>query len=282
MTKDIDYSKYKRFFAFGCSFTNTGWPTWANLLSMQMPDAKFYNFGMSGAGNQFIASRISEVNKRYKFNEDDLVIILWSTFAREDKFVGDRWQCYGSVYFTGFYDKKYLEKYFDFKGAVIRDLALIDLTKGYLNSLPCTNFDMFSVFPSSIQDVVHTDENFMSSQKIIDDYILPVYKTYLENYKNSYYDIYPWDEYIISDLGIKDSHPSPLKAYEFLIDQGFKLSTETKKYAEEETIFLKNYKERKTTVEERYRGKLNMWPEKISLFAGRYGPTPPHFEEIRP
>lgn len=269
---EIDYKKYKRFFAFGCSFTNNIWPTWANLISLELPEAEFYNFGSSGAGNQFISSRISEVNNRYHFTEDDLIIILWTTFSREDRFVDGKWCTYGSVFFSDFYDKNFIEKYFDYTGSIIRDLALIDLTKGYLKSLPCDYYDMLSVFP-------HTDERVKSGEDVYKTFIDPVYKKVLENYKISYYDIYPWNEKIVIDDNTEDTHPSPLKAYEFLVSQGYNLSEKTKAYAELETKFLKNPKERQQTIRERYMF-INKYPKQVSLFPGRYGPTR-GFLEIR-
>lgn len=265
MTKDIDYSKYKRFFAFGCSFTFNGWPTWANLLAKEMPNATFYNYGISGAGNIYIASTISECNHIHKFNEDDLVIVLWSTFVREDRFINDRWQSHGSVMHTDFYDDSFRKKYFDIKGYIIRDLALIDLTNGYLESLPCDYYDMISVQPYGTQDGV--DEN---SDKFINETIVPTYRKLLKRYKVSFFDVYPWNEYVINDDGVKDFHPSPLQGYNFLKTQGYKLSKSTYKYAVEETNFLFN-PHRSQTLQERY-NKLNHFTVPLTkAFKSKYG-----------
>ena len=46
----IDFNKYKRVFAFGCSFTNYIYPTWADLIMHEMPSAECYNFGKAGGG----------------------------------------------------------------------------------------------------------------------------------------------------------------------------------------------------------------------------------------
>ena len=46
-----NWEKYKRVFAFGCSFTHYSYPTWANLIAYQNTDAEFYNFGKAGMGN---------------------------------------------------------------------------------------------------------------------------------------------------------------------------------------------------------------------------------------
>jgi hypothetical protein len=85
--KEIDYKKYKRVFIFGCSFTKYEWPTWANILSYEMPDAEIYNFAQSGAGNLFISERVIAANQRYRYNKDDLILLMWSTHSREDRYI---------------------------------------------------------------------------------------------------------------------------------------------------------------------------------------------------
>lgn len=240
----LDFSKYKRFFAFGCSFTRSGtWPTWADLLAMEMPDAKYYNVGITGAGNFYISSRISEVNTKYKFNKDDLVMVLWSTYLREDRFIKDRWQTYGSVYYNSFYDSNFVKKYFDPIGAMIRDLSLIDLTNGYMKSLECDYFDMLSV-PCTFLERDDTVENLTFLENV-----LPPYKELLSKYKITYYDVYPWNEYIHLDDGHMDTHPTPLKAVEFLKALGFSLSDPTYDYAKQITDFLRD-ENRKVSIKE--------------------------------
>ena len=54
--QSLDPKKYKRFFAFGCSFTNYYWPTWADIIGQ---DSNFYeNWAQPGAGNHFIFNSI--------------------------------------------------------------------------------------------------------------------------------------------------------------------------------------------------------------------------------
>ena len=36
----FDWTKYKRFFTFGCSFTCYMWPTWADIISKEMYEIK--------------------------------------------------------------------------------------------------------------------------------------------------------------------------------------------------------------------------------------------------
>jgi hypothetical protein len=93
----------KRFFAFGCSYTNYAWPTWANLLSTNYDE--FYNWGLAGIGNRAIAERVAEANVKHQFTKDDLVIVQWSSHLRNDWWhkysCSDRpyqWKTSGSIF----------------------------------------------------------------------------------------------------------------------------------------------------------------------------------------
>lgn len=121
----MDLKKYKRFFAFGCSITRYGWPTWADMIGQEIPN--YINAGRPGAGNLYISSQIAEANQRYKFNEDDLVIVMWSTCTREDRYMIDRWVCPGNIYTQTYYDNKFIMNYVDDRGSLIRDMAQISL-----------------------------------------------------------------------------------------------------------------------------------------------------------
>lgn len=140
----IDLKKYKRFFAFGCSMTRYQWPTWADMIGQEITD--YVNYGQSGGGNIFISNQVAEANMRHKFNKDDLVIIMWSTITREDRYLQKQWQCHGNIYSQGFYDKDFLLKYVDNRGQLIRDLALISMTDGLLTSLGI-DYHMLSMQP---------------------------------------------------------------------------------------------------------------------------------------
>jgi hypothetical protein len=261
----FDFVKYKRFFSFGCSFTNTTWPTWANLIAKECVNAEFYNFGISGSGNVCIASRISEINQRYNFCDTDLVMVLWSTFSRDDRFVDGKWETHGSVY-TGnpFFTKEYVKKYCDYSGFVIRDLALIDLVNGYIKQTNCTYYDMLSVKPG-IGDhfVEYNDDVFLTTQ------ILPVYNNFLERYKTSYYEVYPWNEHVITENGRLDTHPNPLHAYKFLKKLGISLSLKTLDYAKETTEYLKDAN-RSISMDEYFKD-INVLPEDTKFFKNKFG-----------
>ncbi len=129
----IDFSKYKRFFAFGCSMTAYHWPTWADIISQEIPES--YNYGKSGAGNLFISSSIVEAHHRHNFNENDLVMCMWSGIAREDRYVNNYWQTPGNIFTQDYYDEKFIRQYADIRGYILRDMSLISLTIGFLENL---------------------------------------------------------------------------------------------------------------------------------------------------
>jgi DNA-binding protein Fis len=124
LIQTLDPKKYKRFFAFGCSFTNYIWPTWADIIGREIP--YYENWGMGGAGNQFIFNSVIECNQRYKFTQDDLVIIMWTSCSREDRYVDNNWLVAASENREQVYGHKWMKKYGDEnRGIMIRDFASI-------------------------------------------------------------------------------------------------------------------------------------------------------------
>lgn len=140
----IDFNKYKRFFTFGCSFTSHVYPTWADVISVEMPNAEYYNFGNSGGGNLFISVSMAEANRRFNFTETDLIMVMYSTFYREDRWFDGKWQLGGNIYNNGLYDNAFVGKYADPTGYVIRDLGLIEMSTRFIKSLPCTSYCMIA------------------------------------------------------------------------------------------------------------------------------------------
>lgn len=142
-----------RLFTFGCSFTQYFWPTWADILGQEFEH--FENWGKLGGGNQFIFNSLIECMVRNKLNKDDTVIIMWTNVTREDRYINYSWETHGNVYTTQFYSPEFLHRYFDIRGCLIRDLAVIEATKKilelsninhiFLSMVPITNIDQYTV-----------------------------------------------------------------------------------------------------------------------------------------
>jgi hypothetical protein len=231
---DIDFKKYKRFFAFGCSFTGYIWPTWADILSKQMPDAEFYNLGFSGGGNLFISNRIVETNQRFKFCDTDLVVIMWSTFCREDRYI-NYWRCPGNIFTQSTYDNDFVEKFADTKGYLIKDLGLIGLTHGYLTSSTCDFYMLNSV------DYTYQNENLSDIATIFNVYNSVITRQYPSLLELEMQGVWEHGHHYFDDSQPKydeifhDYHPNPLRYFNYLEKLGLKLSDEVRLFAEEST-----------------------------------------------
>jgi hypothetical protein len=73
-----------RLIVSGCSFTNFWYPTWAWFLSSAYDET--YNYGQSGAGNEYIYHSIVDADTDLQLNKDDTVVIAWSGYYRFDRF----------------------------------------------------------------------------------------------------------------------------------------------------------------------------------------------------
>jgi hypothetical protein len=147
---NLDPKKYKRFFAFGCSFTNYKWLTWADIIGN---DIEYYeNWARPGAGNHFIFNSIIEADARHKFNKDDLIIVFWSPKEREDRYFNNEWLIASSSGQEIIYGKDWVTKYgADTRGFLIRDLAYMKAVQTILKNKKCdwANFTWYEFFNSA-------------------------------------------------------------------------------------------------------------------------------------
>lgn len=238
----LNFSKYKRFFAFGCSFTSYIWPTWANILHKEMPNATLYNLGRAGSGNLMISCRISEANKRFKFNSDDLVMVLYTTFTREDRWMEGSWKPQGNIFSQRFYSEDWVKKFADPIGYLIRDMAIIDITNNFLQSLPCDNFSM-AACPFDFGEFIKpdTDSNFYEDVKNLYFESYSKMNPTLLGYFNNKFEVHVYEHELLKETR-RDSHPSPLRHYEFLTSLNLPLTDASKKYAVQAHIDFKKTK----------------------------------------
>lgn len=226
------FSQYKRFFAFGCSLTNYFWPTWADIISQEIPE--YYNYGQSGGGNLFIANSIVEANLTHKFNEDDLVMVMWSSVSREDRYKGGWWETPGNIYTQNIIDMQFVYKWADDRFYLMRDLAFVEQIRAYLDSLPCDS-DMFKMVEF---EEVKMYDNKRKVDKLDD--ILSTYNQTLLSVKPAIVDVVyngKWPQTPIKGWGgqgqTADYHPTPngyLKYLENFFDVTDKMKTFADKY----------------------------------------------------
>jgi hypothetical protein len=115
---------FKRFFAFGCSFTNWRWPTWADIISWDL-NVPYQNWGMGGLGNVGIFHRMVESDLKNNLDKQDLVITLWSHWNREDRYLNGGWEAHGNVFNNGLYDKRFLSKYWSLENDIVKNSTSI-------------------------------------------------------------------------------------------------------------------------------------------------------------
>ena len=230
----IDFKKYNRLFVFGCSFTHFAWPTWADLLSKEMEHAEYHNYGKSGSGNLLISNRVTQANGKFKFCDTDLVIVMWSGAFREDRYIDDKWLSAGNIYTqTHAYDKNFVKNYTDPEGFVIRDMSLIELTRSYLNNLPCTaiHTSMIELTGEGTHSMTERDQKAISFEQKINE----IYKTTLDGMLPSLTEIIPttknWQWKDKNGDPYYESHPSPLDHCNYLLAAGIQLSQRTIDYA---------------------------------------------------
>lgn len=247
------FSNFKRIFVFGCSFTHYVWPTWANVLHSEIPEAEFYNLGRTGSGNLFISSRVAEANKRFKFTDTDLVAIMWSSFTREDRYINGGWRGDGNIFNQTFYPNEWVKKFSDPDWYLIRDYALIELTKTYLNSLPCTSI-MLNAFPLHMNEGTNSNTHIFSG--LVQDQCLKIYKDIIKIFpidlytcvhqilatKNDNHSSNIGHSYYLNGEKKDDGHPDPKTYYEYLKFLKFPLTNKSLTFSLNTTALLHSCK----------------------------------------
>ena len=214
----MNFKKYKRFFAFGCSFTQYSWPTWADIISKEIDES--YNYGRCAAGNFFIFQALMEAIVKHKINKNDLVMIMFSNVTREDRFTKNRgWITPGNLYHQNEYSEKFLEKYLCDHGYLMRDLNLVHGCKLALDSINC-DYEFMSIVPFQSK---YSDDNNMTDV----DYLLNFYKETLDCvhpsvleiiFNGDWNNVKPRPEYDVPWDSKKyvDNHPTPREHLTYL------------------------------------------------------------------
>jgi hypothetical protein len=143
---------YNRFFSFGCSWTKWFWPTWADIVARDL-NIEHQNWGSAGSGNQGIQSRFVEANNQFQFDDTDLVVIQWSGWNREDRFI-DGWKFGGNIFNNFYYDKKFIKRYWSFDNDLIKNSVVLQTTNDAYKHI--INYQFSFDFPLS---KVNADNN---------------------------------------------------------------------------------------------------------------------------
>ena len=214
----------KRLYTFGCSFTQYHWPTWADILGREFDH--YENWGKSGGGNQYIFNSLSECLVKNSITENDLIAVMWTNVAREDRYVGGQWITPGNIYTQNTYDKNFVKKFADEKGYLIRDLALIHAAKKMLEQ-----YNIPHIFMSMVP-INNLDQYWVTPIKESES-ILNAYQTTINSIKPSIFEIvfkFNWIQRIFNKE--IDLHALPIE-YLTYIEQvlpEYKISDDTKNW----------------------------------------------------
>lgn len=233
----IPVTKPKRLLAFGCSFTEYRWPTWCDILAYDL-DVPLFNFGLAGAGNEYIANLIFQFHNLYGFKENDLVMVQWSGLLREDRFYPryNNWILPGQIHSaTRFFTDDFKSKYVSYSNCMIKQFALMQAVLELLNY----NTIFLNVYNYNVPCERH--------EKHTKRKIRTIYETLLNNIEPSFVDIL-WRGDIQRKIhanqhkfGVmfKEAHPSPLEHFSYInhvLSHNFKNETVDKIYEIDRTL----------------------------------------------
>lgn len=239
---------YKRIFAFGCSYTRYYYPTWANIIASQYsPDTQFINLGVSGGGNSLVLTRLSQADSKFKIQKNDLVLIMYPSFTREDRFVSEGyWHTPGNIFNSnnnGAHPDavKFYKSHGCYLHYLIRDMSYIYMIESYLSKLEC---DKLTLISANFTDIENGIPNTSSSVLVEDvnqtrfQNLLETYDSLLRKFPISYHE-YLYKNYVALNkpTGVtlgneRDSHPTPLESIEYLKHIGLSLNQSALDFAE--------------------------------------------------
>lgn len=219
-----------RLLTFGCSFTNYRWSTWADCLAPEFDH--FENWGQAGGGNHYIFNSVMEADQHRRFGAGDTVIVCWTSFTRDDRYIGGRWHTLGNIFNTPIYEPKYLEDHYDERGYLIRDLAYIKAVKILLENRPGIIWRFLSMVELIARPAPDDDQCLHKDA-------MRLYSDVLDTISPGY------DKTVFKETGYPnrngDPHPSPEEhlAYLDAVLPGWVTKAETRVKMHEESINLR-------------------------------------------
>lgn len=231
----------KRFFAFGCSFTNYAWSTWADIIGAEFDISQ--NWGQTGAGNQYIFNSIVEANQRHCFGPNDTVVVCWTNVMREDRYIENRWVTLGNVATSNIFTKEFVADAVCERGMLIRDLVAMQAGKILLEHAGC-NWHYTSLANMKWADPYNNVE--MLQQDVFD-----LYQDVLTCLRPSFIDVLGF-EYWYRDRDTRprhsngglDYHPTPAQHLQWVdsVFPGWVTKQETRSKIAQENLNIQRWR----------------------------------------
>jgi hypothetical protein len=199
---------YKRFFAFGCSYTSYCWAMWPEIIKHELGDVEFYNMGRVGAGNSYIAHQIYLADIKYNFGPDDLIMVCWTHAYRIDWLLAEDqdWCLEGLMFYDGKINSQISDEAKSLENCEFRDCNIVVGATEFLNQLSSDTFT-FTWIDNLSSDL----DTLIPFRDLMKD--IPLWNTdyYVAKRRQL------WEQYI-GQIPICDMHPMPIESLEFLSD----------------------------------------------------------------
>lgn len=256
-------------FTFGCSYTNYRTPTYADFMAPYFN--KVYNSGVAGSGNRAIFNRIHYFISNNLINQNDTVIVQWSSIPREDRILNNgnnNWVPCGLVTNNSIYDIEWVNKWFNPYQNIIELLSYIQSINSMMVNIT-KQFKWFyfhepwvdnSLGETGISQSTISDLDFIKKTGILNKIknISMKHSDYLDSIEQFYgktvekidnYYTYIHNDTVFVDY---DTHPNPYVHYLFskkiLKSLNIELINDTS--INENAISWKNYSSDKTMIYE--------------------------------
>jgi len=201
-----------RIFTFGCSFTDYVWPTWADMI---LYGNEGFNMGIRGVGNEAILYRLLEVDRKYKLNNEDTVIIIFTTPIRWDLIISNNseWSGFGQTTTSSL--SKYENELYTVDGLIFKSMHTINLIKDFLDKKGVRY--VFGSVNNLYENYGNYFENFKLSNEInsLVDSVKDNVKLDLQDFHSYLYGVKYWP---VSKKwsDISDYHPRPINYYNWV------------------------------------------------------------------
>lgn len=221
-----------RLFTFGCSYTHYAWPTWADIIAVDR-NLSLYNFAQAGLGNVGIHQRVLEADCKYNFTDDDTIMIMWTSWCREDMIKGMAHEAAGSIFSK--YSIKHLRQNYSYADIIVKNSnAIIYTNKVYKDNIDYQG----SAFPT----------DWIESGELSGDFLKEQEKIFVDGLKTMYSSAMPKIEKIkFKESGrqksfdcLQDGHPDVLAHLNIVLQDIAKVSPSTIKLTTQMHYEIKN------------------------------------------